>query len=436
MDAAASSSVEASEVAPASGATRAPAKSRLAKFLELELLDNRYPALHGLRFLAIISVVQFHVTWIYAGEQRIILDPEWVGSSLAVFFGMDLFFMLSGFLIGSILLRSLETSGTQKIRRFYVRRVFRTFPSYYVVLTFLVATTALTAAQWKHLPAEYLYATNFMPLGRDEIIMFWGWSLALEEQFYLTVPILFFVLHRMTSERLPWARALRAEHLPWARALRAEHLRLALLVAMWLAALVLRIVIYLRHRPWTDLALYDALYFRTPTRFDTLVAGIILAYVQHTWAKPIGAWLSKPFHRALVAMPSLLCLWFLMNPTIFGIENLQKVHLFTWGSVTTLMYFGWLLLLLHGDGWVHRALSWPFFRRAATLGYGVYLVHIPLIDHALVPIAHAAQARKISMILVWPLSLAAVMIASLLLGYVMHVLIEKPSLAFRDKLAG
>jgi peptidoglycan/LPS O-acetylase OafA/YrhL len=367
-----------------------------------------------MRVLAIVSVVQFHVTWIYAGEQRIVLDPNWIGSSLAVFFGMDLFFMLSGFLIGSILLRSLETSGTQRIRRFYIRRVFRTFPSYYVVLTFLVLTTALTAAQHKHLIAEYLYATNFMPLGRQDIIMFWGWSLALEEQFYLTVPILFFLLHRLRSDRL----------------------RMALLIAMWSAGLVVRIVIYMKHRPWTDLGLYDALYFRTHTRFDTLIAGIILAFVQQRWGTAIGEWLKRPFHRALVALPSLACFWLLMSPTMFGQQNLQLVHVFAWGSVTTLMYFGWVLLLLHGDGWIHRALSAPFFRRAATLGYGVYLVHIPLIDHALVPIAHEMQKRQVSMLLVWPASLAAVMIASLTLGYVMHVLIEKPSLAFRDRIAG
>ena len=388
--------------------------SLLQRFLALDLLDNRYPALHGMRVLAIVSVVQFHVTWIYAGEQRIVLDGDWIGSSLAVFFGMDLFFMLSGFLIGSILLRSLETSGTQRIQRFYIRRVFRTFPSYYVVLTFLVLTTALTAAQQKHLPAEYLYATNFMPLGRQDIIMFWGWSLALEEQFYLTVPILFFLLHRLKSDRV----------------------RMALLIAMWLAGLVVRLAIYYRHRPWTDLGLYDALYFRTHTRFDTLVAGIILAFVQQRWGEAIGRWLKAPLHRAMVALPSLALFWLLMNPAMFGKEHVQLVHVFAWGSVTTLMYFGWVLLLLHGDGWIHRFLSAPIFRRTATLGYGVYLVHIPIIDHALVPFAQRMQAKHVSMLLVWPASLAAVMLASLALGYVMHVLIEKPSLAFRDKIAG
>ena len=373
--------------------------SLLQRFLALDLLDNRYPALHGMRVLAIVSVVQFHVTWIYAGEQRIVLDGDWIGSSLAVFFGMDLFFMLSGFLIGSILLRSLETSGTQRIQRFYIRRVFRTFPSYYVVLTFLVLTTALTAAQQKHLPAEYLYATNFMPLGRQDIIMFWGWSLALEEQFYLTVPILFFLLHRLKSDRV----------------------RMALLIAMWLAGLVVRLAIYYRHRPWTDLGLYDALYFRTHTRFDTLVAGIILAFVQQRWGEAIGRWVKAPLHRAMVALPSLALFWLLMNPAMFGKEHVQLVHVFAWGSVTTLMYFGWVLLLLHGDGWIHRFLSAPIFRRTATLGYGVYLVHIPIIDHALVPFAQRMQAKHVSMLLVWPASLAAVMLASL---------------AFRDKIAG
>src|SRR4051812_48980269 len=114
----------------------APAKPTThGGFFALDLLDNRYPALHGLRVLAIVSVVQFHVTWIFGGEQSIAIDQDFMTSSLTVFFGMDLFFILSGFLIGSILLRSLQLNGTQNLRRFYLRRILRTFPSYYVILT-------------------------------------------------------------------------------------------------------------------------------------------------------------------------------------------------------------------------------------------------------------------------------------------------------------
>lgn len=383
--------------------------------LSLELLDNRYPSLHGLRVIAIVSVVQFHVTWIFAGEQGIRLDRDFTASSLTVFFGMDLFFMLSGFLIGSILLRSLEKNGTQNLQRFYIRRISRTFPSYYVVLTFLALTTSLTASQLRHLPWEYLYGTNFLSLLRTDVVMFWGWSLALEEQFYLTVPLLFFVLHRLRSDRA----------------------RLVLLTVVWAAALVIRLVVYVKRAPWTDLALYEALYFRPHTRFDTLVAGIILAFVHHRWGERVTAWLLKPFHRALLGLMSLACLWLLVQPWIFGKEHVQLVHVFAWGTVTSIMYFGWLLLLIHGDtaGWIHRSLSLPVFRKIATLGYGVYLVHIPLCDHLIVPGARALEARHVPMAIVWPAALTALLVSSLALAYVMHVVIEKPSLRVREWLA-
>ena len=388
--------------------------SWLARALSLELLDNRYASLHGLRVLAILSVLQFHVTWIFAGEQGIALDSGFVASSLTLFFGMDLFFFLSGFLIGSILLRSIAKAGSQDIGRFYLRRATRTFPSYYVVLTFLALTTALTASQRHHLGFEYAYATNFLPLGRRDVVMFWGWSLALEEQFYLTVPFLFFVLRRLGTDRA----------------------KLAALLVLWAAALVARIVVFVRHAPWTDLALYEALYFRPHTRFDTLVAGIVLAFVHSRYKDAIGRWLASPFHRALLALPSLGLLWLLLRPWMFGTEHVQLVHVFAWGTVTSLMYFAWLLLLLHGDGWVKRALSWHFFRRVATLGYGVYLVHIPVFDHVVVPAARALEAKHVSMALVWPASLIVLFAASLAIAYVMHVVIEKPSLRLRERVAG
>jgi peptidoglycan/LPS O-acetylase OafA/YrhL len=326
---------------------------------------------------------------------------------------MDLFFILSGFLIGSILLRSLELSGTQNLRRFYLRRIFRTFPSYYVVLTILALALPLTSDQRRHLVWEYVYGTNFLPLHRPSVVMFWGWSLALEEQFYLTVPLLFVGLHRLKTDRA----------------------RIALLVVLWAAALVVRLAIYLRGRPWDDFGLYGAIYFRTYTRFDTLVLGILLAFVHARYGAVISEWIKVPRHRGMLGLPALGCLWLLLQPAMFGPEHIQLVHVFAWGTVTSLMYFPTLLLLLHGDGWLHRWLGAPIFRRVATLGYGVYLVHIPIIDHVLVPWARALQSRHVSMLLVWPASLALATLGSLAIAYAMHVLIEKPSLWFRQRFA-
>src|SRR5262249_44495893 len=130
------------------------AVSALRRIFGLELLDNRYPALHGLRVFAIVSVVQYHVTWILSGEQNIPIDEGFKTASLTVFFGMDLFFVLSGFLIGSILLHSIAHEGSQQIRRFYLRRIFRTFPSYWVVLTILALALPLTPWQKGHLWLE------------------------------------------------------------------------------------------------------------------------------------------------------------------------------------------------------------------------------------------------------------------------------------------
>jgi peptidoglycan/LPS O-acetylase OafA/YrhL len=385
------------------------------RFFALDQLDNRFPALHGLRVLAIISVVQFHVTWVLAGEQGVKLDGSFTYSSLTIFFGMDLFFILSGFLIGSILLRSIETEGSQQLKRFYLRRAFRTFPSYYVVLTLLVLVTPLTAAQRAHLPYEYFYATNFMPLGRDDIVMFWGWSLALEEQFYLTVPLLFFVLSRLRSDRA----------------------RVILLGAMWLSGVAIRLYIYFAGRPWTDLALYGALYFRTYTRFDTLVCGVLLAFVHRRWHVQIGAWLKDPFHRGILALPVLAGLWLLLFPAVFGAHHVQLVHVFAWGTITSIMYFCGLLILFHGEqAGIRGFLSHPLFRRIATLGYGVYLVHVPILDHAIVPAVKALSERGVSLAVLWPAALLILMLASLAVGYVMHILIEKPSLKLREKLAG
>ena len=388
-------------------------RSWLSRFTSLELLDNRYASLHGLRVVGIISVVQWHVTWILWGENDVQLYRPFVDFSTAIFFGMDLFFVLSGFLIGSILLRSLEKTGSQDLRRFYMRRVLRTFPSYYVVLTALALAFPLTVMQREHLVYEYTYLTNFVSLNRSQVVMFWGWSMALEEQFYLFVPVLFFVLHRLRSNKL----------------------RIALLSAFCMAALITRLVIYYRYRPWNDFVLYGALYFKTYTRFDTLAAGILLALIHREYREPLRKWLEAPLHRAMLALPALTCLWLLLQPMMFGPQYLQLVRVFSWGTLTSIMYLCALPLLLYSDGFVARFLSAPIFRKVATLGYGLYLVHIPIIDHLVVPGVKAVHARGVELGVCWIGGLVFTLGLSTIIAYVMHLLIEKPSLWLRQKIA-
>ena len=250
-----------------------PAASRPG-FFGLDLLDNRYPALHGVRVLAILSVIQYHVTWVISTFE-LDLNETFENASLSVFFGMDCFFVLSGFLIGSILIRSIDTTGTQQIRRFYLRRIFRTFPSYYVVLTILVFAFHLNAAQRAHLPYEYTYLTNFAPLGRNQVVMLWGWSLSLEEQFYLFVPLLFVILRKLPTDRA----------------------RVIFLALLALSGLASRLFVYWRGYPWEPIPFYESIYFRTPTRFDSIVAGVLLAVVEARWGDRVAEFVKHPARR-------------------------------------------------------------------------------------------------------------------------------------------
>ena len=115
---------------------------------------------------------------------------------------------------------------------------------------------------------------------------------------------------------------------------------------------------------------------------------------------------------------------------------MQLVHVFAWGTITSLMYFGAVLLLLIGGGVVDLAASRrPWFRRMATLGYGVYLVHIPLIDHVLVPVARGSRPPRLDAARLARVARGgdAPLVRDRLRD---HVFIEKPSLWIRQRLAG
>jgi peptidoglycan/LPS O-acetylase OafA/YrhL len=164
---------------------------------------------------------------------------------------------------------------------------------------------------------------------------------------------------------------------------------------------------------------------------------VLLAYVHRRWRKEIRAWLEQPRARATLTLVALACLWVLLRPWMFGPQWVLWVRVFNWGTLTTIMYFCWVLLLLNSEGgWIARFLSAPFFRRVATLGYGVYLVHIPLCAVFITPYAdHAVRVWHAPMFVVWPLAVLGLMLVSLAFSYAIHLVVEKPALWVRDKVA-
>src|SRR5262249_33180215 len=153
----------------------------------------------------------------------------------------------------------------------------------------------------------------------------WGWSLAVEEKFYLIVPLLVLLLRKLRTDRA----------------------RLAVLGALWASALGVRFAIFSGRSTWQFDDLADRIYFRSHTRYDTLVAGIILAYVKSRWREPIPRWLEARRARAILTAVVLACLFFLLNPRLFGEERELLVNVFLWGTVTTIMYFALVILVIN-----------------------------------------------------------------------------------------
>lgn len=153
--------------------------------------------LDGLRGVAILAVMASHLFAVnYAGSGafvRLLGQVFYYG-----WMGVDLFFVLSGFLITGILVDSREGAGYFK--NFYMRRVLRIFPLYYGVLFLLLALTPALGIRWHGIFVPLLlYLQNFQNFNRytyslsPDVSLNHLWSLAIEEQFYLVWPLLVYV---------------------------------------------------------------------------------------------------------------------------------------------------------------------------------------------------------------------------------------------------
>lgn len=169
-------------VAPAAEA-RGPASRGPATGHERYLAVRTFASLDGLRALSILAVI-----WHHAAIGRL----GWGWLDRRGFLGVDLFFVISGFLIVTLLLRERRRTGGLSLSRFYARRTLRIFPLYFGVIGALAGAVLLlggesqTRAAFAHdLPYLLTYTANWVPMLS---LMAIAWSLAAEEQFYLLWP--------------------------------------------------------------------------------------------------------------------------------------------------------------------------------------------------------------------------------------------------------
>jgi peptidoglycan/LPS O-acetylase OafA/YrhL len=256
--------------------------------------------------------------------------------------GVDIFFVLSGFLITSILMNGRGKDGAWG--RFYERRALRILPPY---VAFLLLATFFLHLRWDHKGLWYVFfAMNFaevFQLGVPGLGILW--SLAVEEQFYLFWPVV----------------ALRFSPRVVARC------AIALIV---LAPL-------LRGMATPFLHDHSAIYYLMPFRMDLLASGALLAVL---WLRP-GAMVNwRRWGLALMAAGALLLiLGVRMFPPFHADGNTALFNIFGYSFICSIAT-GLLAFTLGSDrGWWMRVMSWKPVRGIGLVSYTGYLIHVGVV---------------------------------------------------------
>jgi peptidoglycan/LPS O-acetylase OafA/YrhL len=287
------------------------------------------PEVDGLRALAILGVLLFHL--------------QIPGFSLG-WAGVELFFVISGFLITRILLESRERP--HYFRNFYVRRTLRIFPIYYLIIAVYTIATLIAGKvdSLRVMPYYFTYtqtvpqvATGFSIVRR----LNHTWTLAIEEQFYLLWPLAVFLL---TGRRL-----------------------LTLIVLAMVAAMGIR---FLTLWQTNCFLLYAAL----PVQMDLLAAGALIALLSRRMSR---AW----FHRWGGVAFCTGAVWALVTATAFGWNRYWAPVSWTkaWHSplllsAMALSFAGLVALAASKHPWLGWLDKRPFLR-IGKISYGLYLYH-------------------------------------------------------------
>jgi peptidoglycan/LPS O-acetylase OafA/YrhL len=343
------------------------------------------PAIDGLRGFAIIGVLLFHL-----GIPKCSLG--WTG--------VELFFVISGFLITRILLNTCE--DRDYFKRFYARRALRIFPIYYlVVITYSVVAVSSSFGALRTLSLYYVYLQTIPQLRSQFTVMAMlghTWTLAIEEQFYFIWPLVIFLVK---------GRKL-----------------LVVITMMFFVALGLRFISLRFPNPF----LIDGW---IGVQIDTLAAGAIVAYTSRiNNRQTMQRWLSVAF---LVGMASLLILVSIVGTSAFWTPRV-------WGrswygplliSILACTFSGIVGLAAIGHRWT-RWLEFRPLMRWGKISYGIYLFHpfVFLLVDTVVRYTGHAQSHLVSRgIILAKLSL------SYLVASVSWKLIESPILQLKDRFA-
>ena len=340
------------------------------------------------RGIAIIMVMGFHFHAVHT-DNFLIQIIEYPLKSFGRE-GVNLFFTLSGFLVGGLLLRQYAETGNVDAKRFIVRRIFRIWPAYYVLIAFHVLAGR---HPWNTFLIQNLtHLQNYLGTSITQT-----WSLAVEEHFYLVLPALLLLFAR------------------W---------RLGAWTIVGVLTGICAVVLTARCFAVAGGNLEGAFAY-TQYRIDSLLVGVILSAIY--WMKP-GVYHQIAKRKwLLIACIVVLCAWLALATKHIALDEsigytIQAIG-FAALIVFVLEYSGSLR-----SSWVYRGVAW-----IGLYSYGIYLWH----SLALAPgdmLIRKATAMGLAPSVIWIVALVAQFAFAIAIGYVTTRAIEYPFLLMRNAL--
>ena len=296
---------------------------------------SRFSSLDGLRFICIFAVLWHHSPTVpFSPDTALILQRG--------FLGVDFFFVLSGFLITTLLLREETRNGRFSLVDFYWRRLLRIVPVYFFVVSAVAGYYVLLKGETEYaqlVPYYYLFLSNFLTGNIPTLAP--TWSLAVEEQYYLIWPLLLLLLPRRTIPAL----------------------LLAVIAVNVLGAMGVFSLIGINPVDFGPLhiALPNATY--APILMGSGVAFLLNSRAGFNW---LSRFLAHPF-SPVPAFLLLLMVIQLAPPDLRGLPNLA-IHL--------VMSICLITLVIRDRNILTPILSWRPVARVGEISYGIYLYHL------------------------------------------------------------
>jgi peptidoglycan/LPS O-acetylase OafA/YrhL len=345
------------------------------------------PEFDGFRGIGIMLVILAHLSPLMPGQ-------DFWGAWLLV----DLFFVISGYLITNLLLRELDTYGRVSLKNFYARRGLRLLPAIFISIILCSIIVAVVKPQLpRPFPQIVLIVLTYFGnwLHPPSLGPFTPtWSLALEEQYYIVWPaLLLFVLR-----------------------LRIFRSRRVLAITMFAGAFG---VALLRYLVFAYTSRRSIAYYSTLTRADGVILGSALALFLPTIRQRTREILAHPITGWIAACG--LAVGYMTTQT--GEDLLFKGPLLLMNLLGTLLV---AYLVERKDGWLNRTLSIPVFTFTGRLSYAMYLYHTPLIllifHGGIFPIVANGYGNA-----------AAVLIVTYAIGTASYLFVEAPALKLKGR---